>query len=78
MSTLIEKEEIIPDNQKTIFDWCREGDLDKIKDCLKHNDIDQIDEQVRVYYLSLYISLIGKSIPFIVIDNPLTIRIPSL
>ena len=36
----------IPDNQKTIFDWCREGNTDKIKLLLKETDCSIKDENV--------------------------------
>ena len=38
----------IPDNQKTIFDWCREGNTDKIKLLLKETDSNIKDENVSV------------------------------
>lgn len=44
---MADKQEI-PDNQKTIFDWCREGNTDKIKLLLKETDSNIKDENVSV------------------------------
>ena len=38
--------EDIPDNKKTIFDWCREGNTDKIKLLLKKTDSNIKDDNV--------------------------------
>ena len=45
VSTMADKQDI-PDNQKTIFDWCREGNTDKIKLLLKETDCNIKDENV--------------------------------
>lgn len=50
----------IPDSQKTIFDWCREGNTDKTKLLLKEIDYNIKDENVSELFnvhlivLSLY------------------------
>lgn len=36
----------IPDNQKTIFDWNREGNINKVKLLLKETDSNVKDENV--------------------------------
>ena len=36
----------IPDDKKTIFDWCREGNIDKMKLLLKEIDCSIKDENV--------------------------------
>ena len=36
----------IPDDKKTIFDWCREGNTDKVTLLLKETDSNVKDENV--------------------------------
>lgn len=39
--------EVIPDNEKCIFDWCKENQLEKLKKCLENGEnINQKDEEV--------------------------------
>ena len=38
--------QVIPENKKTIFDWCREGNTGKIKLLLKTTDPNIKDENV--------------------------------
>lgn len=45
----------IPDDQKTIFDWCREGNIDKIKLLLKKTDSNIKDENVSLVYCTTVI-----------------------
>ena len=49
VSTLARKEDELPSDQKTIFDWCKEGNLDNIAQWM-HNrkDINVKDEEVYV------------------------------
>ena len=43
----MEKTEVIPENQKTMFDWCKEGNLSGLKRCmLNGEDINRRDEDV--------------------------------
>ena len=50
VSTLAEKSEVVPENQKDLFDWCKEGRLDKIKECLKSGeDINQRDDEALLH-----------------------------
>lgn len=30
----------IPDSQKTLLDWCSEGVIKKVEECLKKSDVD--------------------------------------
>jgi len=57
VSTMSDKEEI-PDDKKTIFDWCREGNTDKVTSLLKDTDTNIKDENV-----SMLLSQQSTSIP---------------
>lgn len=47
VSTLATNIEMIPENEKNIFDWCREKQLDKLKKCLENGEsINQKDDEV--------------------------------
>lgn len=35
-----EDEDDIPDSQKTLLDWCSEGAIKKVEECLKKSDVD--------------------------------------
>jgi len=46
-----DKHDDIPDSKKTIFDWCREGNIDKIKLLLKAADSNIKDENVSELFI---------------------------
>lgn len=48
----------IPDDKKTIFDWCREGNTDKIKLLLKETDSSIKDENVSELFVTQLIALL--------------------
>jgi len=45
----------IPDEQKSAFDWCKEGNVDAVQRLLKTDecDIQQLDENV-IWYIDVY------------------------
>jgi len=61
VSTMCDKENI-PDDKKTIFDWCREGNTDKVTLLLKDTDINIQDENVStlLFYWSAHIPTCSK------------------
>lgn len=46
VSTLMNNAEVIPDEKKTIFDWCKEGHTEKLSAMLTKTNINSTDEQV--------------------------------
>ena len=50
VSTLASQEEDLTDDQKTIFDWCKEGNMDRVTTLLTRQksdvDINKTDENV--------------------------------
>jgi len=65
VSTMSDKEEI-PDDKKTIFDWCREGNTDKVTLLLKDTEINIQDENV-----SMLLCSTGQ-LMFLLVANDLT------
>ena len=41
-----EKEEVVPDDQKTAFDWCKEGHVTRLAAMVTEDNINEKDEQV--------------------------------
>ena len=41
-----ETEEVIPDDQKNVFDWCKEGHVTKLAAMVTEENINEKDEQV--------------------------------
>ena len=56
VSTMSDKEDI-PDDEKTIFDWCREGNTDKVTLLLRNTDVNIKDENVSIYVILLPVNL---------------------
>ena len=46
VSTLMNSAEAIPDEKKTIFDWCKEGHIAKLSSMLTKTNVNSPDEQV--------------------------------
>ena len=47
VSILAEKKEDIPENQKNLFDWCREGCCDKVREFIEGGQaVNMKDDQV--------------------------------
>ena len=47
VSRMADRSEDIPENQKNLFDWCKEGQIKKLEECLTQNhNIDAKDKQV--------------------------------
>lgn len=44
MSAMVENEKPLTDEEKTVFDLCKEGSLEKLKIKLDQKNLDQIDE----------------------------------
>ena len=49
VSTLSHTEDNIPDDKKSIFDWCKEGNIKMVSKCLTTDkcDVNTKDEEVR-------------------------------
>ena len=48
VSTLMkEQEEDIPEEDKSVFDWCKEGNVDRLSAMLSGSNIGSVDEEVR-------------------------------
>lgn len=52
MSTLAgrDTEETIADDKKTLFDWCKEGDIKKLRSLVTGANVNLTDDQV-MYFL---------------------------
>lgn len=48
VSTLMNNMEVIPDEKKTVFDWCKEGDVTRLSGMLTESNINSLDEQVGI------------------------------
>ncbi len=47
MSRMVPTEEtVIPDKEKSVFDWCKEGRADRLADLLSPQNINEKDEEV--------------------------------
>ena len=48
MSTLagMDAEESLADDKKTLFDWCKEGDMKKLRALVTESNVNQTDDQV--------------------------------
>ena len=46
VSRMVNTEEDLPDNEKTIFDWCKEGRKDRLQNLLSPDNINTKDNQV--------------------------------
>ena len=62
VSTMSADEDEIPDEEKSVFDWCKEGNLDQVKKFLadsKDDEVNKRDEEVQrvMGYLLLHICL---------------------
>lgn len=44
------KSEVLPDDKKTAFDWCRDGSLAALKKLVTKENVDNKDEIGRVPY----------------------------
>ena len=51
----MQAEEELPDVQKTIFDWCKEGDVPKTQSLLRNYDVNEKDEEVGIWNIILHI-----------------------
>lgn len=40
------EKEVIPDDKKTVFDWCKEGNVSKLAELVTENNINDKDSQV--------------------------------
>ena len=50
-------DDIIPDNEKTVFDWCKEDDVTQVSRMLQKCDINKKDSEVislTSFYLRTY------------------------
>ena len=43
---IAEEEESVPDDQKTVFDWCKEGNVDRLSAMVTNQNVNSKDEQV--------------------------------
>ncbi len=48
VSTMANQEKELADEDKNIFDWCKEGDLAQVRKLLANTDINHKDEEVSV------------------------------
>jgi hypothetical protein len=62
VSVLARTEENLKDEEKSLFDWCKEGNVEKIRELLNPDNINHQDEDVRskaffvyVYGLCVYV-----------------------
>ena len=46
VSTLMKDDDHIPDEKKSMFDWCKEGDLTKLVAIVTRTEVDIQDEEV--------------------------------
>lgn len=44
-STMASQDDDIDDDEKTIFDWCKDGDTKKVSSLLDKNNVDAVDEE---------------------------------
>ena len=59
------EEDLLPDNQKTAFDWCKDGKLEPMRKCMNEKKVDSNssdDEGNRVIYQEMNMLKIYKSI----------------
>ncbi|ESP04084.1 hypothetical protein LOTGIDRAFT_84139, partial [Lottia gigantea] len=47
VSRMVCEDDDIDDCDKTVFDWCKDGNVDKVKTCLNENtlNVDKLDEE---------------------------------
>lgn len=46
VSTLMNNSEVIPDENKSVFDWCKEGNEARLLTMVTTTNVNQLDEQV--------------------------------
>ena len=49
MSILARTEKELSDDAKTLFDWCKEGNVSKVDTLIDGHDVNTRDEKVRMY-----------------------------
>ena len=48
VSVMLDDSEDLKEGDKTIYDWIRENNLDRVKEILPHEDVNKLDENVGV------------------------------
>ena len=48
VSVMLDDSEDLNEGDKTIYDWIRENNLDRVKEILPHEDVNKLDENVCV------------------------------
>lgn len=57
VSTLMSNaEEVIPDENKSAFDWCKEGHVTKLASVVVETNVNMLDEQVRWLFRTIILS----------------------
>ena len=56
VSTMVNDECDLPDDQKTVFDWCKDGNINRVTSLLKNTDVNQKDAEVKFYFMILMYS----------------------
>lgn len=46
VSTLMNSAEVIPDESKSVFDWCKEGRVERLTPLLSDTNVTSTDDQV--------------------------------
>ena len=41
-----QEEEVIPDDKKTVFDWCKEGNISSLTELVTESNVNNKDSQV--------------------------------
>ena len=59
MSILARTEKELSDDAKTLFDWCKEGNVSKVDTLIDGHDVNTRDEKVRMYVRECYCSSRG-------------------
>ena len=49
VSRMADQEQELSEEEKTVFDWCKEGREDRLQSLLSPDNINTTDEQVRPY-----------------------------
>ena len=45
------EEDVIDDKHKSIFDWCKEGNMSRVRTMLQSADINAKDDMVGIFFL---------------------------
>ena len=70
MSRAVEKEEdLIPDELKTVFDWCKEGHVTNLAAMVTADNINKTCDNVRCNSIALFPGLPGSPSPAPVFDH---------